>query len=135
MYQAGTLSGNPLAMIAGLTTLTTLKKNPNIYQELNGKTEYLEMDMRAVLDRKGIPYRINRLGSMISLHFTAEDVVDFASASRADIPKFNQLFHHMLDNGVYLPPSAYEAWFLNNALNVDDLDHTVDTLASFLDTI
>lgn len=135
VYQAGTLSGNPLAMIAGLTTLTTLKNHPSIYQELDGKTEYLEKDMRAVLERKGLPYRINRMGSMISLHFTGEDVVDFASAARADIPKFNKLFHHMLDNGVYLPPSAYEAWFLNNALSVDDLDHTVDTLASFLDGI
>ena len=135
VYQAGTLSGNPLAMIAGLTTLTTLKDNPSIYQELDGKTEYLDKDMRAVLERKGVPYRINRLGSMISMHFTQEDITDFASAARADIPRFNKLFHHMLDNGVYLPPSAYEAWFLNNALNVDDLDHTVDTLASFLDSI
>ena len=135
VYQAGTLSGNPLAMIAGLTTLTSLKENPSIYQELDGKTEYLDKDMRAVLERKGIPYRINRLGSMISLHFTGEDVIDFTSAARADIPRFNKLFHHMLDNGVYLPPSAYEAWFLNNALSVDDLDHTVDTLADFLESI
>jgi glutamate-1-semialdehyde 2,1-aminomutase len=135
VYQAGTLSGNPLAMIAGLTTLTILKDNPSIYQELDGKTEYLDKDMRAVLERKGIPYRINRLGSMISLHFTQENITDFASAARADIPRFNKLFHHMLDNGVYLPPSAYEAWFLNNALSVDDLDHTVDTLAGFLESI
>jgi glutamate-1-semialdehyde 2,1-aminomutase len=135
VYQAGTLSGNPLAMIAGYTTLKTLQDNPGIYKELDGKTEYLEKDMRAVLERKGIPYRINRLGSMISLHFTREEVTDFQSASRADIPVFNKLFHHMLDNGVYLPPSAYEAWFLNNALSVDDLDHTVDTLGSFLDSL
>jgi glutamate-1-semialdehyde 2,1-aminomutase len=72
---------------------------------------------------------------MISLHFTKEEVIDFQSASRADIPLFNKLFHHMLDNGVYLPPSAYEAWFLNNALSVDDLDQTVDTLGSFLDML
>jgi glutamate-1-semialdehyde 2,1-aminomutase len=135
VYQAGTLSGNPLAMIAGYTTLKALKDNPDIYKELDGKTEYLEKDMRAVLERKGIPYRINRLGSMISLHFTHEDVTDFQSASRADIPQFNKLFHHMLDNGVYLPPSAYEAWFLNHALSVDDLDHTVDTLGGFLDSL
>lgn len=132
VYQAGTLSGNPIAMIAGYTMLKELKDNPRIYKELEGKTIYLRDGMKKVLDAWGKPYVINQLGSMISLHFSNEPVTDFASASRADIPLFNKLFHYMLDNGVYLPPSAYESWFLNNALSYDDLDKTIDVLKDFL---
>jgi len=134
VYQAGTLSGNPLAMIAGYTTLKTLKDDPSIYEQLDSKTAYLEKGMRILLEKKGIPYRINRLGSMISVHFTNEDIIDFGSASRADIPLFNSMFHHMLDNGVYLPPSAYEAWFLNNALTQHDLAHTIGSVGDFLNS-
>ena len=83
------------------------------------------------LMKRGLPYRINRLGSMISVHYAGHDIVDFESASRANIPLFNKLFHHMLDNGVYLPPSAYESWFLNNALSYADLDKTIAVFASF----
>ncbi|MDO9373523.1 MAG: glutamate-1-semialdehyde 2,1-aminomutase [Ferruginibacter sp.] len=131
VYQAGTLSGNPIAMIAGFTLLKELKNNPGIYDELAAKTKYLGDGMEAHLKSKGTPYRINRLGSMISVHYADHDIVDFDSASKANIPLFNKLFHHMLDNGVYLPPSAYESWFLNNALSYADLDKTIEVFASF----
>lgn len=131
VYQAGTLSGNPLAMIAGYTVLTELKKNTLIFEELNQKTAYLRNGIDEVLAVTGRPYRINRFGSMISVHFTEEDIVDFSSASRADIPLFNKLFHYLLERGVYLPPSAYESWFLNNALSYADLDETINKIADF----
>ena len=132
VYQAGTLSGNPIAMIAGYTLLNELKANPAIYEELDAKTNYLADGIEKVFIQHNVAYRINRFGSMISLHFSDHDITDFDSASRADIGRFNKLFHFMLDNGVYLPPSAYESWFLNNALTYADLDKTIDLLQQFL---
>jgi glutamate-1-semialdehyde 2,1-aminomutase len=131
VYQAGTLSGNPIAMIAGYTLLTELKNNPKIYDELDAKTNYLDEGIERVLSKKGINFRINRMGSMISLHFCNHEIIDFESASKADIPLFNKLFHHLLKNGIYLPPSAYESWFLNNALSYEDLDKTIAAVDSF----
>jgi glutamate-1-semialdehyde 2,1-aminomutase len=133
VYQAGTLSGNPIAMIAGYTLLKELKANPALYKELNDKTTYLRNGLDEVLKASGKDYVINQLGSMISVHFSKEPIVDFGSASRADIPMFNKLFHFMLDNGIYLPPSAYESWFLNNALSYADLDKTISVLGNFLE--
>jgi len=131
VYQAGTLSGNPIAMIAGFTLLTELKNNPSIYEELEAKTNYLGEGIERVLSKKGINFRINRIGSMISLHFCNHEIIDFESASKADIPIFNKLFHHLLKNGIYLPPSAYESWFLNNALSYEDLDKTIKAIDIF----
>ncbi|MEP6927899.1 MAG: glutamate-1-semialdehyde 2,1-aminomutase [Ginsengibacter sp.] len=131
VYQAGTLSGNPIAMIAGFTMLTELKNNPGIFAELEKKCLRLENGMHEVLKNKKIPHCINRMGSMISLHFCNHKVVDFETASKADIPMFNKFFHHMLDKGIYLPPSAYESWFLSNALTKKDIDKTISTLESF----
>ena len=118
-------------MIAGFTLLQELKNNPAIYDELDAKTKYLGDGLESELMKRGLPYRINRLGSMISVHYAGHDIIDFESASRANIPLFNKLFHYMLDNGVYLPPSAYESWFLNNALSYADLDKTIAVFASF----
>ncbi|HTB52427.1 MAG TPA: glutamate-1-semialdehyde 2,1-aminomutase [Ferruginibacter sp.] len=133
VYQAGTLSGNPLAMIAGYTTLKELKDNPRIYKELADKTEYIETGIRKEFAALGFTtFRINRSGSMISLHFCDHDIVDFESAAKADIPRFNKLFHFMLEHGIYLPPSAYESWFLNNALTYADLDTTIATIGEFV---
>ncbi|MEO6731658.1 MAG: glutamate-1-semialdehyde 2,1-aminomutase [Ferruginibacter sp.] len=131
VYQAGTLSGNPIAMIAGYTLLNELKNHPAIYDELDAKTKYLGDGIEKVLQKRAVKFRINRFGSMISVHFCDHDVVDFTSASKADIPLFNKLFHHMLDSGIYLPPSAYESWFLNNALSYADLDKTIAAFDSF----
>lgn len=131
VYQAGTLSGNPIAMIAGFTVLNELHKNPSVFTELEEKTVYLKNGIQNVLSDRGVPFVINQLGSMISVHFSDKPVVDFATASQCDIPLFNKLFHHMLDNGIYLPPSAYESWFLNNALSYEDLDRTIDLMGGF----
>lgn len=125
VYQAGTLSGNPIAMIAGYTTLKILKDNPGIYTELEEKTTYLRNGLEEVLKAWGEPYVINHLGSMISVHFSKDPVNDFASAASANNERFNRFFHGLLKRGVYLPPSAFEAWFLNNALTYDDLDFTI----------
>lgn len=132
VYQAGTLSGNPIAMIAGYTLLKELKDNPEIYKELEEKTIYLRNGLDKVLKAWGKPFVINQLGSMISLHFSEQPITDFASAAAADIPMFNKLFHFMLNNGIYLPPSAYESWFLSNALSYDNLDKTIKVLKHFL---
>jgi len=131
VYQAGTLSGNPIAMIAGYTMLTQLKNNPGIYKELAEKCSYLKKGLSEVFNKKGIKHRINSLGSMISIHFCDHDITDFETASKADIPVFNKFFHHMLEHGVYLPPSAYESWFLSNALTYENLDETIKAADSF----
>lgn len=131
VYQAGTLSGNPLAMIAGYTLLKTLKENPVIYQELEEKGAYLEKGLNNVFKQKNIPVQINRIGSMISVHFSNHEVKDFAGASAADIATFNRFFHHMLDSGVYLPPSAFETWFISNAVSYQDLDRTITAASRF----
>ncbi len=125
VYQAGTLSGNPIAMIAGYTLLKELKNNPSIYKELEDKTIYLRDGLDEVLKAWGQPYIINQLGSMISVHFSDYPVIDFATAASANNARFNQFFHAMLKRGIYLPPSAFESWFLNNALTYKDLDETI----------
>ena len=132
VYQAGTLSGNPLAMSAGLATLFELKHNPGIYDSLENKTSYLEQGMRSILNDTSIDYRINKLGSMISLHFTSEDVIDFKSAQKGNNEKFKKYFHGMLSEGVYLPPSAFESYFLNDALSYDDIDFTLKAFKKVL---
>jgi glutamate-1-semialdehyde 2,1-aminomutase len=125
VYQAGTLSGNPVAMTAGHTLLKILKEQPNIYKELDEKCSYLEKGLTKTCNDLNIPFRINRLGSMISIHFADHDIINFSTASLADIALFNKFFHKMLERGIYLPPSAYESWFLSNALSYEDLDHTI----------
>src|SRR5450432_1210916 len=129
VYQAGTLSGNPLAMIAGITTLKILKENPSVYSELEEKSRYLHAGLDDVLKKKNIPYVINRFGSMISIHFTSRPVKDFETSSLSDMKRFNGFFHGMLEQGIYLPPSAFESWFLNNAISTRDLDETIDAAA------
>ena len=135
VYQAGTLSGNPIAMIAGYTLLKELKNNPSIYTELDNKTEYLHKGLNEVLTTWGEPFRINRFGSMISIHFSDFPVTDFASAASANNELFKKYFHAMLNRGVYLPPSAFESWFLNNALTYADLDETISKTADSLKEI
>ncbi len=125
VYQAGTLSGNPLAMSAGLAMLTELNNRPQIFESLSKKTEYLHNGLNEVLRKNGIPYQINRFGSMISVHFTEEPVVDFASSAKGNNATFKEYFHGMLAKGIYLPPSAFESYFLNDALSYDDLDETI----------
>lgn len=135
VYQAGTLSGNPIAMIAGYTLLQQLHSNPDIYTELANKTHYLHQGLQKVLQAAGVPFVINRFGSMISLHFSKEPVTNFATASAANNALFNQFFHGMLQRGIYLPPSAYESWFLNNALTYEDLDTTIEAAKNSINSL
>lgn len=135
VYQAGTLSGNPLAMAAGIALLKELQANPETYKELEEKTIYLRDGLNKVLSASGLDYVINQKGSMISIHFSAQPVTDFATAAAADIAFFNQFFHEMLQRGIYLPPSAFESWFLNNALTYADLDETIAAAQSSLAAI
>jgi glutamate-1-semialdehyde 2,1-aminomutase len=135
VYQAGTLSGNPVAMIAGYTLLSYLKGNPSIYTQLEEKGAYLKAGLEKVLTASGHPFVINHLGSMISVHFSEQPVTDFASASAANNALFNKFFHAMLRRGVYLPPSAFESWFLSNALTQKDLDITIEAARESLEEI
>ena len=130
VYQAGTLSGNPIAMIAGFTLLKHLKNNPSVYAELDAKGEYLKNGLQKVFYEANIPVVINQVGSMMSVFFTNKSVNNFANASSSNITMFNKFFHAMLDEGIYLPPSAYESWFLSNALNYDDLNATITFAAN-----
>ncbi|MDG1191166.1 MAG: glutamate-1-semialdehyde 2,1-aminomutase [Flavobacteriaceae bacterium] len=132
VYQAGTLSGNPLAMAAGLAMLQALDADPQIYTRLAEKTERLELGLNTVLENKGIPFQINRLGSMISLHFTEQPVIDFETAAKGDNERFNSYFHGMLNEGIYLPPSAFESYFLNDALSIENIDGTVNAFSKVL---
>jgi len=132
VYQAGTLSGNPLAMAAGFALLSELHRNPSIYTELDQKSAYLEAGLRRELDALGEKYTINRLGSMINIFFGEHPVVDFDTALKTDVERFKHYFHGMLDRGVYLPPAAFESWFLSNALTTDDLDATIAATAAAL---
>lgn len=128
VYQAGTLSGNPLAMAAGLAMLTELNDNPEIFNRIAEKTEYLHKGCSKVLNSFGIEHTINRIGSMISIHFNATPVTDFESAANANNETFKSFFHGMLDEGVYIAPSAFETWFICDALTYDDLDATIKAI-------
>lgn len=125
VYQAGTLSGNPLAMAAGLAMLTELNNSPEIYKSLAEKTEYLHKGISKVLTRNNVTHTINRKGSMISVHFAEAEVVDFSSAAKGNNDSFKKFFHGLLENGIYIAPSAFETWFLADALTYEDLDATI----------
>lgn len=125
VYQAGTLSGNPLAMAAGLALLTELNENRNIFDSINKKTEYLHKGMAEAFASEDVKFTINRLGSMISVHFSEKAVTDFASATEANNDNFKKFFHGLLHEGVYIAPSAFETWFICDALEYSDLNKTV----------
>jgi glutamate-1-semialdehyde 2,1-aminomutase len=128
VYQAGTLSGNPLAMAAGLAMLNALEQDNGVFERLAEKTLYLEKGIQKVLSENGISFTINRLGSMISVHFDESPVFDFQSASKGDNETFKKFFHGLLAEGVYIAPSAYETWFISDALTYEDLDYTINAI-------
>ena len=131
VYQAGTLSGNPLAMTAGYTTLSILNSTPSIYDELEVKGERLKNELHAAFTENKIAHVINQLGSMISVHFCENEVTDFQSATKGNNDTFKKYFHHNLDNGIYLPPSPFESWFISAAMSDADLKKTVEVAKSF----
>ena len=134
VYQAGTLSGNPIAMAAGYAMLKELDTNQDIFNRLDEKTKCLEEGFRRILKKKNIPFQINRLGSMFSLHFTKEPVIDFKSSAKGNNNLFNRYFHGMLDEGIYLPPSAFESYFLNDALSIEDVEFTISKFKKVIST-
>ena len=127
VYQAGTLSGNPLAMAAGFAMLQELNKE-TIFQSLQEKTAYLHKGIAKVLTAADVTHQINRIGSMISVHFCEEPVVDFTSAAKGNNDSFKKFFHGLLDRGIYIAPSAFETWFLSDALSYEDLDKTIQAI-------
>ena len=129
VYQAGTLSGNPLAMAAGLEMLKALNADAEIFNRLAEKTAYLENGINKVLSEANVIHTINMVGSMISVHFDANPVYDFATAKNGDNDTFKKFFHGLLKRGVYIAPSAYETWFITDALTYEDLDFTIKAIA------
>ena len=135
VYQAGTLSGNPLAMAAGLAMLTELNNKPEIFTSLAEKTAYLHEGIAKVLTENNITHTINRVGSMISIHFDEAEVVDFNSAAKGNNDTFKAFFHGLLNEGVYIAPSAFETWFITDALSYEDLDFTITAINTVAKTL
>jgi glutamate-1-semialdehyde 2,1-aminomutase len=125
IYQAGTLSGNPLAMTAGIETLKAIDENADFYKQLEEKCVYLENGFRNSLKELNLHYTLNRVGSMLTLFFTEQEVIDFDTAKTSDTQKFTKYFNSMLEKGIYLPLSQFEAWFVSIAHSNEDLDKTV----------
>ena len=135
VYQAGTLSGNPIAMGCGYTLLKELNENPKIYTQLEENTAYFENELRRVFDNKNLNYAINRVGSMISFHFDVDEVNNFDDACKANADFFKALFHGVLKRGIYFAPSAFESLFLSTTHNKELLDKTIDAIEHTLEDI
>jgi len=125
VYQAGTLSGNPLAMTAGLTLLKILSQKKSLYKELEKKGKFLADNFRAIAKEVGVPIQVNHIGSVLTVFFTNEEVFDYDSAIQCDTKKFATYFNAMLDQGIYLPPSQFEAMFISAAHSQSDLEKTL----------
>jgi len=125
VYQAGTLSGNPLAMAAGLAMLQAINNDAELFNRLEAKTAYLEDGIRKALTANNKTFTVNRVGSMISIFFCENKVENYEDASKADTPEFKKFFHDLLERGIYIAPSSYETWFITDALSYEDLDETI----------
>jgi glutamate-1-semialdehyde 2,1-aminomutase len=134
VYQAGTLSGNPLAMAAGYALLTELNANPHHYEELEQKGVRLEDGLKQAFADHGIPAVINRVGSMMNVFFTNKEVTNFATANTTDKEQFKAFFHGMLERGIYLPPSPFESWFLATSLEESMIDRTIEAARQLLES-
>ena len=131
VYQAGTLAGNPLAVRAGLETIRVLEKEKP-YEELEKKAKTLAQGILEAFNEKGIPVRINQVGSMLSLFFTEKEVFDLASAKRSNTTLFSSFFHGLLKRGILIPPSQFESWFISTAHTENDLSLTVEAVREVL---
>ena len=128
VYQAGTLSGNPLAMAAGYSLLKVLESDNEIYKRIADKTAFLHEGMSNALLGSNIDHCVNRVGSMISVHFSKTPVLDLKTASLGNNKRFRRFFHGMLEAGIYIPPSAFESWFITDALTYEDLNYTISAI-------
>ncbi|WP_431159010.1 glutamate-1-semialdehyde 2,1-aminomutase [Winogradskyella poriferorum] len=125
VYQAGTLSGNPLAMAAGYAMLKAINEDKGLMNRLEEKTKYLHTGITEALSKNNVTHTINRIGSMISVHFAEDSVIDFDSAAKGNNETFKAFFHGMLERGIYIAPSAFESWFITDALTYQDLNETI----------
>jgi glutamate-1-semialdehyde 2,1-aminomutase len=135
VYQAGTLSGNPLATAAGYATLKVLSENPGIYDKMERLAEKLCRGLKEIMERAKIPVFINRAGSMLTMFFTGEEVKDYDSALKADTTMYAAFFREMLKRGVYLPPSQFESVFLSAAHTEEDVEKTLEAAESAAGTL
>jgi glutamate-1-semialdehyde 2,1-aminomutase len=124
VYQAGTLSGNPISMAGGIKTLKLLRE-PEIYEKLDYRTSYLTDELLKKAAKVDVPMTINRVASMFTPYFGSAPVRNYADAQKSDRRRFVTYFHGMQEEGIYLPPSPYEAWFLSTAHSPEDLDKTI----------
>ena len=131
IYQAGTLSGNPIAMQAGYNTLKYLNENKSVYVELDKKTQKLDRGMKMILEKNNLSFKVNCFGSMISVHFSDVEIIDFKSAMTGENEIFKKFFHFFLEKGIYFPPSPYESCFLNNSITNENIDYVLNTFESF----
>ena len=132
VYQAGTLSGNPVAMAAGIAQLTILKNNPQIYEELNQKSDTFFETMKENARKNGHAWQVNHVGSIGSLFFTEQQVVDYASAKTSDTAEYARYFKYMLDNGIHLAPAQFEAMFVSAAHMEENLAYALQRAENFL---
>lgn len=132
VYQAGTLSGNPVAMAAGIAQLTILKNNPQIYEELNQKSDTFFETMKENVRKSGHAWQVNHVGSIGSLFFTEQQVVDYASAKTSDTAEYARYFKYMLDNGTHLAPAQFEAMFVSAAHTEENLAYALQKAENFL---
>lgn len=136
VYHAGTLSGNPLAMAAGLTQLRQLGSGkPDGFGKLEHVGAHFEAGLRALMEKKGVPHRINRVGSMFCLFFTDREIINVDDVMKQDMDFFKKFFHACLDKGVYIAPSPYETGFLSTAHSIDDIDETLNVFEDALSEI
>lgn len=131
VYQAGTLSGNPLAMRAGLTTLEVIRNHSDIFETIENATHQIAEGIHDILTEKGIEHSLNVMGSMMSVFFTDQEITNFETAKTANNPIFNRFYHHLLQNGIYLPPSSFETWFISDSIQSEEIDKTLSAVASF----
>ncbi|MGG6231918.1 glutamate-1-semialdehyde 2,1-aminomutase [Tenacibaculum sp. SDUM215027] len=134
MYQAGTLSGNPIAMAAGISTLTELKKQ-NPYEKFNEIAQIIEVFLLESAKKHGVEITVNRFGSMINPFFTNKKVINFEDAQTSDTKKYATFFWEMTKNGVFLPPSQFEAWFLSSALTENDIQKIANAIDKSMEAV
>ena len=134
IYQAGTLSGNPVAMAAGLAMLRLIQA-PGFHDDLAARTIRLTDGLLGTARDAGIPFSVNRVGAMFGLFFTDDTVESYAQATAADVTRFNRFFHGMLERGVYLAPSAFEAGFMSSAHGDAEIDATIAAARAVFATI
>lgn len=132
VYQAGTLSGNPVAMAAGIAQLTILKEHPDYYTNLNRTSDVFFQRIDTIVQKKGLPYQVNHIGSIGSLFFTAHEVTDYTSAKTSDVDAYASYCNKMLDAGIYIAPAQFEAMFLSMAHTTEDLEQTLDKITQCL---